>query len=78
MAKFYLPKKELTEELLNRLIEQFKLSDLNIEEIKYWMTPSPFKGIIFDTDPKSQYLCYPDTYNQELFFIENPEATLII
>ncbi len=50
----------LSDGMFTKLTKKFILSEKDIMDIKYWNDPhSPYRGVIINTEPNSQYLCYP-------------------
>lgn len=61
MSRNFLPKSMgLSDEMFAKLVKKFKFSEKDIMDIKYWNDPhSPYRGVIINTEPNSQYPCYP-------------------
>jgi hypothetical protein len=69
MPRNFLPKTvELSDEILQSLQKKFSLSDKDIIEIRYWNGPgSPYGGVIINTEPEVQFVCYPYDGSQSKF-----------
>ena len=77
MAKILLPRRVvLSPEVINKLKEDYKLSENSIYEIRYWNESPRYSGVVIDTGEGREFEVYPFSYPEDQFRDVYPQGKI--